>query len=170
MTDAAKPVGYLVWNPDAGYPSCSHGTFARAKAEAERLSTAYPGRRFYVMSPVKGLKGVEKATAFDEGHAEGVAQAHREIMLAESRSDRFSDEPHDLKRKSANAQAIIRQGRRFQAIVADCLLWFDGFAAAWSHAEAYERPAIPERTTLRALNAALQDLDPLGELDEEIPF
>lgn len=56
----------------------------------------------------------------------------------------------------------------FQSIVADALLWFDGFAAAHSGRESWDRPAIPDRARLRKLNERLQDLIP--HPDDIIPF
>ena len=70
-------------------------------------------------------------------------------------------------------QAVKDRAAPFQAIVADCLLWFDGFAAAHSPKETWERPHVPDRERLRQLNEALQALLPAGlspDDDANIPF
>lgn len=169
-----RPIGFLVWNPARGIPTVQHETFARAEAEAERLRAANPEDTFWVMAPVKGEKTAAAARAFSDGKAEGYAQARAEIMLAEGRTDRFCEELRDLRRTMSALQVFVDDRMQFQAIVADCLLWFDGFNAAHAHREVYDRPRTPDGDKLRDLNTALQrlmreaggqDLD-----DDEIPF
>lgn len=165
MSDRDHPIGFLVWNPARDFPTHVHGSFLAAVAEADRLKRQNPGQRFVVMSPVEDMSGVGYALGWDRGRQEGLAQAHREIMAAEARSDRFSDELDDLR-----PLKVFRDRRvAFQAIVADCLLWFNGFSAAFEGKDSWERPTIPERDKLRELNGALQVLLPGGD-DQEIPF
>lgn len=168
-----RPVGFLVWNPARSLPTVQHDTFARAEAEAVRLSAANPNEMFWIMAPVKGEKTAAAAKAFSDGKAEGLAQAHAEIMLAEGRADRFSDELHRLRWTVKKLQAFDKNRSEFQAIVADCLTWFAGFEAAHHHQEGCDRPWTPSREKLRDLNMALQELMRAGrdhDLDEEIPF
>lgn len=60
--------------------------------------------------------------------------------------------------------------RAFQAIVADCILWFDGFRAAHAPKESWERPHVPDRAILCDLNAALQALEASQPEFEEVAF
>jgi len=43
---------WLVWNPEGREPQRRHGDYATALAEAKRLATSNPGKRFYVVRPV----------------------------------------------------------------------------------------------------------------------
>jgi hypothetical protein len=169
-----RPIGFLIWNPARGLPTTQHETFKKAEAEAERLRAANPDQTFWIMAPVKGEKTTAAARAFSDGKAEGLAQARAEIMLAEGRTDRLCDEKAALQRTISALQVFADARDDFQAIVADCLLWFDGFNAAQAGRESWERPHVPDREKLTALNAALQrlmrakaahDID-----DSEIPF
>ena len=40
---------YLVWNPQAGFPTASHSVFNAAKEEAKRLARLHRGQEFHVM-------------------------------------------------------------------------------------------------------------------------
>ena len=167
----ADTIGFLVWNPSRSLPTKVHDTLDRALAEAERLTALNPGERFIIMSPVMAGPDATAAKAWSDGKAEGLAQAHREIMRAEAASDRWSEEAHRLTASLRRLGIIQDNQRRYQAIVADCLLWFDGFSAAFGVNEAWQQPRIPDRDTLRSLNKALQDLEAPALLqDEEIPF
>lgn len=106
------------------------------------------------------------------GRVQGYDEAKGEVIKAEALSDRLHDELAELRRSMSNLQAIDDRAPAFQAIVADCLLWFDGFAAAHSPKESWERPHVPDRERLRTLNAALQGLLPadLSPDDQDIPF
>ena len=165
-----RALGFLVWNPDAGMPTVGHDTYARAAAEAERLAKANPGRTFHVMAPVKGPKTKAAAEAFSDGKREGYEQAKREVIHAEGHVDRLSDELLRLKRRAPAMDGILAGATTFQSIVADCLLWFDGFNAAHAHKEGWERPSTPNRDTLRQLNARLQELAGDQPDFEEVPF
>jgi hypothetical protein len=164
-----RPVGFLVWNPSRSLPTVQHETFSKAEAEAVRLSAQHPDEAFWIMSPVKGEKTRAAAKAFSDGKAEGMAQAHAEIMLAEGHRDRLFEERDHLRRSVEKLGAIDANRSEFQAIVADCLLWFDGFNAGFSGKEPWERPHTPDREKLTALNGALQALLRSADLDE-IPF
>lgn len=167
------PVGFIVWNPSRSLPTMQYATFAKAEAEAGRFRALHPDETFWVMAPVKGEKTAAAAKAFSDGKAEGLAQAHAEIMLAEGRSDRLDDENRRLKREQGALAPIRGQAVAFQAIVADCLCWFDGFNAAHRSADSWERPNTPSRDKIMGLNSALQLLLPGAEADDgewEIPF
>lgn len=163
-------IGFMVWNPARGMPTVVHDTIERALAEAERLTRENSGERFIIMSPVMAGSDASTAKAWSDGKAEGLAQAHREIMRAEAHSDQWCDKARDLETSLSRFAAIERDQRRFQAIVADCLLWFDGFRAAHSPKDSWERPHVPDRDALRELNAALQALETPQPEFEEIPF
>lgn len=165
-----RPIGFMVWNPAAGMPTVVHDTLERALSEAERLTAANPGQRFIIMSPIMAGSDASTAKAWSDGKAEGLAQAHNEIMRAEANADKWCDQFRSIQGRSARFSTIERQQRRFQAIVADCLLWFDGFRAAHSPKDAWERPHVPDRDALRDLNAALQALEAPEPEFEEIPF
>lgn len=49
--------------------------------------------------------------------------------------------------------ALLKDVEQHQAIVADCLLWFDGFRAATR-----DKHHTPEREDLRRLNGQLQEI------------
>ena len=164
-------IGFHVWNPAGHLPTAVHKTIEKAVSEAERLTRANPGQSFVVMSPVLSTKDALTAKAWSDGHTAGLVQAQSEIVKAERNADLWGDELADLRKSMRQLQAIKDRSAPFQAIVADCLLWFDGFAAAHSPKEAWERPHLPDRERLRQLNAALQALLPPGlQSDDEIPF
>ena len=163
-------VGFMVWNPARGMPSVAHDTLERALSEAERLTAANPGERFVIMSPIMAGSDASAAKAWSDGKAEGLAQAHREIMRAEAKADQALDRVGDLASALRRVDALRTHHRRFQAIVADCLLWFDGFRAAHSPKDSWESPHVPDRDALRELNAALQALETPQPEFEEIPF
>ncbi len=171
---APRPIGFLVWCPESGFPTVTHPTFLDAVAEADRLKRQHPGHRFVVMSPVEDMSGVGYAMGWSEGRKEGLAQAHREIMDAEAKTDRLYEERDGLRAKLADVEGFRTNAADYQAIVADALLWFDGFAAAHSPRESWERPHIPDRERLRNLSAAFQRVLPPGQNvldgDLEIPF
>lgn len=167
-----RSLGFMVWSPEGGMPTRVHSTFDRASDEANRLRAENPGSRFVVMAPVVTEDVAIGMRAWEAGHAAGVQQAHMEIMRAEGVSDRLSDEVQDLRNRFVKLEPIERQARRFQSIVADALLWFDGFMAA-RYTER-PQPSIPDRDQLRELNSALLDLQPADQfaasLDDEVPF
>lgn len=165
-----QSIGFMVWNPARGMPSVVHDTLERALTEAERLTAKNPGERFIIMSPIMAGSDASSAKAWSDGKAEGLAQAHREIMKAEAFSDQWCERAQDFERQLNRYGALQRDQRRFQAIVADCLLWFDGFRAAHSPKDSWERPHVPDREALRELNAALQALEAPQPEFEEIPF
>jgi len=166
----SQSIGFMVWNPARGMPTVVHDTIERALAEAERLKAKNPGERFIIMSPVMAGSDASVAKAWSDGKAEGLAQAHREVMKAEAFSDQWCERAQGFERQLNRYGAIQRSQRRFQAIVADCLLWFDGFRAAHSPKDSWERPHVPDREALRELNAALQALEAPQPEFEEIPF
>lgn len=64
---------------------------------------------------------------------------------------------------------LERSARRFQAIVADCQQWFNGYRAAFASKPIWKRPSTPDADTLRDLNLALQGVEPETP-GPEIPF
>lgn len=164
-----RSVGFLVWNPARSLPSRQHETFAQAVTEAARLRVERPDETFWVMGPVHGEKAAKAAQAFSDGKAEGMAQAHAEIMLAEGKTDRLLDERAELRRSLEHLSTLDERRVEFQAIVADCMTWFAGFEAAHLHKESWDRPWTPDREQLRALNVALQALLRRAA-EDEIPF
>ncbi len=165
-----EPIGFLVWCPERGFPTYTHPNFLGAIAEADRLKRANPGCRFVVMAPCEDMSMIGYSLGWSRGREEGLAQSHREIMKAEAVEDRNMDAAHDLRARLRRTAKIEDNAKAFQSIVADALLWFDGFAAAHAHRESYDQPRIPDRDQLRTLNGALQDLaEPDASLGE-IPF
>ncbi|MCX7585050.1 hypothetical protein [Phenylobacterium sp. 58.2.17] len=161
--------GFLVWNPAHGMPTFVHQTFLGAVAEADRLKRAHPGSRFVVMAPVEDMSGVGYALGWSRGRE----QAHRDVMDADARADRARDELFDLQAHTRLLNVFSENAEEFQAIVADCLLWFDGFAAAQSGRDTCERSHLPHRDKLTTLNAALQSVlraQRSADLEAEIPF
>lgn len=168
-------IGFHVWNPAGRLPAYVHDTFLRAWSEKDRLQAAYPDQRFVVMAPVLSIESAQAARAFSDGKAEGYAEARREVIAAESRLDKVWEEfPIRALRP------FLDDAEAYQSIVADCLLWFQGFNAAYAGRESYDRPNTPSVDKLRDLNIALQfilrEQDKAGgkraaDLDDlEIPF
>lgn len=177
MSQHTNAAGFMVWCPEKGMPNVAHDTIESAVAEAERLTRLYPPHRFLVMSPLESAPDIIRAKVWGdgrkEGREEGLAEAHRAIMEAEAKTDRAYDKIGDLNSDLRRFKAVGAKHRAFQAVVADCLLWFDGFTAAYAGREPFERPNVPARETLRQLNAALMGLEPPSahrDLDHEIPF
>lgn len=177
----SPPIGFLVWCPERGMPSFVHATFSAALEEAARLKRANPRHRFFVMAPVADLEMVSYAAGWSRGaieaRKEGLGRVHREVIDADARADRARDEAYELRVALDRLQPFADNAEDFQAVVADCQLWFDGFAAAQSGRESYERSHLPSRDKLTALNAAFQavlrarPLRTVGdELDDHIPF
>ena len=54
---------YLVWNPEAKFPTVAHTSRESAVRESERLARENPGQHFYVMEP-GGVSYVEKPQIF----------------------------------------------------------------------------------------------------------
>lgn len=167
-------LGFHVWNPAGRLPTYVHPTLESALDEAERLTRCNPGQRFVVMAPVLSADDATRAKAWSDGKKQGYADATDDVMKAEAISDRLYEEKAALERTLRQLQTFKDRAAPFQAIVADCLLWFDGFAAAHSPKESWERPHVPDRERMRRLNEALQALLPDGlsvmDLDQEIPF
>lgn len=46
---------WMVWSPQGSAPTCRHGDYEKAVAEARRLSMKCPGREFYVLHSVRGF-------------------------------------------------------------------------------------------------------------------
>ena len=167
---SGRTAGFMVWNPARGMPTVVHDTLEAALEEADRLYRLNPGERFLVMSPVLAGPDATVAKAWSDGLQQGRDEAKAEIARADDRAMRINRDLKNRDLELSSVRAIVRQHRRFQAIVADCLLWFDGFAAAHTHRDE-GRPRIPDREDLRQLNHALQKLEPqTHDLDEEIPF
>ncbi|MET3527258.1 hypothetical protein [Phenylobacterium koreense] len=174
---ATSAVGFMVWCPERGMPSYVHDTFAAALAEAERLKRANRGHRFFVMAPVTNAGSVAYASAVSIGLTAGREEAHADVVNADARADRARDEAHELRIALDRLQPFADNAEDFQAIVADCQCWFDGFAGAQSGRESYERSHLPSRDKLTALNAAFQAVlraRPVrtgrDEFDDHIPF
>jgi hypothetical protein len=157
----------MVWNPARGMPTMVHDTIEQASAEAERLTRQNPGEHFIIMSPVL----TDQAATVGKVWSDGARYAQSRIDAAEANVQRMVDDAIQYEAKVKRRFAVIeRDQRRFQAIVADCLLWFDGFRAAHSPKDSWERPHVPDREALRELNAALQALETPQPEFEEIPF
>lgn len=173
----SPPIGFLVWCPERGTPTFVHKTFLEAVAEADRLKRSHPDCRFVVMAPVEDMSGVGYALGWSRGREEAAAQARQDVIDADARADRARDEAYELRVALDRLQPFADNAEDFQAIVADCQCWFDGFAGAQSGRESYERSHLPNRDKLTALNAAFQavlrarPLRTVGdELDDHIPF
>ena len=54
---------FLVWNPDAGFPTIAHDTIEDAVRESERLAKMHTEQRFFVMAPI-GMSLVEEPKIF----------------------------------------------------------------------------------------------------------
>lgn len=168
-------IGFHVWNPAGRLPTYTHPTFLGAWAEKDRLQNLYPEDRFVVMMPCEDVSGIGYGLGFTRGKAEGYAEARREIIQAESRLDAV------LEQFPVKAlRPFLEDAEAYQSIVADCLLWIQGFNAAYAGRESYERPDTPSVDKLRDLNIALQfilrERDKVGGKraadldDQEIPF
>lgn len=167
MSTRHPRVGFMVWNPARGMPTMVHDTIEQASAEAERLTRQNPGEHFIIMSPVLSTEDANLGRAWSDGARFMGAR----VDAAEANAKRMIDDAIQYEAKAKHRFAVIeRDQRRFQAIVADCLLWFDGFRAAHSPKDSWERPHVPDRDVLRDLNGALQDLEPMQSDFEEIPF
>lgn len=115
-----------------------------------------------LLPQVEALVRAAQEIGRQEGFQRGYDANKAELLSAEAQADRFSDRLSKLATfESSHAQ--------HQAIVADCLLWFDGFNASFAGREPWERPNTPDRNKLRALNSALQRLGN-AEDDQEILF
>jgi hypothetical protein len=170
----SPPIGFLVWCPERGLPTYKHPTFLGAVDEAARLKRAAPKHRFVVMAPIEDQSGVGYALGFCRGRQEAAAQARQDVIDADARTDVLRDQLFDLQTEMGLLKVIRDNIDEFQAIVADCQIWFDGFAAAQSGAEPWVRSNLPSRDKLTALNAALQAVmrsrSADQTLDDEIPF
>lgn len=167
-------IGFHVWNPAGCMPTRVHDTFLRAWSEKDRLQDAHPDQRFVVMAPVLSIESAQAARAFSDGKAEGYAQARREVMEAEARLDKALEEL-----PARALRPFLEDAASYQSIVADCLLWFQGFNAAYAGRDSYDRPNTPSAEKLRELNQALQAIWRERDLangkaspadDLEIPF
>jgi len=167
MTLNLPRIGFMVWNPARGMPTVVHDTIEQASAEAERLTRQNPGEHFIIMSPVLTDQGVTVGKAFSDGARFAMAR----VENAEANAKRMIDDAIQYEAKiKSRFRVLERDQRKFQAIVADCLLWFDGFRAAHSPKDSWERPHVPDRDALRELNSALQSLETPEPEFEEIPF
>lgn len=165
--------GFFVWNPAGRFPSFKHSTLPNAVTEAERLTREHPDKTFMVLAPIITDDDARRASAYSLGVEHGLAQAHREIMASEAKADRLSDRLEGLRSEAArhrNAAPILADARKYQAIVADALLWFKGFSAAFALRESYDQPHVPNINILQELNGRLQDVLPNQLTDDEIPF
>lgn len=177
VTTEHKPVGYMVWNPDAGMPTVSHYTFKLALAEAERLRRENPGQRFYVMRPVTDEADAGGALAFDAGRTEGLAERRHDVVQAELAYERAWLERQEALGDLSVFEKIKARIEDFQSVVADCQCWFDGYTAAFSGRDDWQRPWMPSTDRLRDLNEALRAISrqassrkATDDLDDEIPF
>lgn len=97
-----------------------------------------------------------------------------EVRSAERRADLDNQQMREQAHVLSKARALLENADEHQAAIADCILWFDGFSAAHSSKESWERPHIPNRDRLTALNGALQRVMPVRTDrpldDQDIPF
>lgn len=167
MTLNLPRIGFMVWNPARGMPTVVHDTIEQASAESERLTRQNPGEHFIIMSPVLTDQGVIMGKAFSDGARFAMAR----VENAEANAKRMIDDAIQYEAKIKHRFRVFeRDQRKFQAIVADCLLWFDGFRAAHSPKDSWERPHVPDREILCELNRALQSLEMPEPEFEEVPF
>lgn len=102
------------------------------------------------------------------------SETHEVLCRAADALEAARSENRKLRQELAAAESRLDKLRHFenavdfQSIVADALLWFDGFAAAVHGMESWDRPSIPDRERLRVLNGRLQDLIPHPQ--DTIPF
>lgn len=167
MTPNLPRIGFMVWNPARGMPTVVHDTIEQASAEAERLTRQNPGEHFIIMMPVLSEDEANIGRAFSAGIGWSQARADAATREARRLADAANRHEAEIKRRF---RVIERDQRKFQAIVADCLLWFDGFRAAHSPKDTWERPHVPDREILCQLNRALQSLETPEPEFEEIPF
>lgn len=144
-------IGFHVWNPAGRLPTHVHATFLGAWAEKDRLQGLHPDQRFVVMMPCEDMSAIGYGLGFTRGREEGYAEARREIILAENRLDTVLEQ-FPIKA----LRPFLEDAEAYQSIVADCLLWIQGFNAAYAGRESYDRPNTPSVDQLHDLNAALQ--------------
>lgn len=168
-------IGFHVWNPAGRLPTYTHPTFLAAWAEKDRLQRLHPTERFVVMMPCEDVSAIGYGLGFTRGRQEGLREAHGEIVQAEAAADRLRDAMDELRW----AKVLVDEVEKHQATVADCLLWFQGFNAAYAGRDSYDRPNTPSAEKLRELNQALQAIWRERDLangkaspadDLEIPF
>lgn len=172
-------IGFHVWNPAGRLPTVTHQTFLAAWAEKDRLQRLHPTERFVVMMPCEDVSAIGYGLGFTRGREEAKRDIDARVRDAWQVADIARADATELRKRLAAAEPLIRDVEAYQAIVADCLLWFQGFNAAYAGCESYDRPNTPSVDKLRDLNIALQfilrerdkasgsyrDLD-----DQEIPF
>lgn len=162
--------GYLVWNPDRGMPTVSHDTYDSAHTEALRLSRENPGSTFYVMSPLFTPDQASAVAAFSQGFQAAMAEARESLMQANREARLLHDQLNEVREEVRDLHDLGLNVDDHQATVADCLLWFDGFSAAWP---ADRICHTPHRAKLVRLNTVLQDIQRARkntQPDQEIPF
>ena len=166
-------IGFLVWNPTAGLPTVTHDTLDRALAEAERLTKANPGQRFYLMAPVITPADATRAMVWEAGRASGLAERRDEVRLAERHADQAGEQLAQVNRRLRRFEAFGKRVEQFQSLVADCQCWLDGLLTAFRLRDDVAAPWTPDVARLRDLNQALRDLradEKFADLDDEIPF
>ncbi|MDR7232788.1 hypothetical protein J2X45_003898 [Caulobacter sp. BE264] len=151
-------IGFHVWNPAGRLPTYTHPTFLAAWAEKDRLQALHPDQRFVVMMPCENMSGIGYGLGFTAGRKEAQDDAVRLIDRAQQRAEQKTAEAAELRRDLKALRPFLEDVEAYQSIVADCLLWIQGFNAAYAGRESYERPDTPSVERLRDLNAALQRL------------
>lgn len=172
-------IGFHVWNPAGRLPTYTHPTFLGAWAEKDRLQRLHPTERFVVMMPCEDMSAIGYGLGFTRGREEARREVDYRVRDAWQVADIARQDATELRKRLASVEPLIKDVEAYQAIVADCLLWFQGFNAAYVGRESYDRPITPSAEKLRDLNAALQAIwrerdlangkaTPVDEL--EIPF
>lgn len=162
-------IGFMVWSPEGGMPTRVHASYEDAAKEVRRLSSRLPSQTFFVMAPITAGPAEDACLAYDLGRRDGISEGETRVRK-EYRfdADHFRARAEHAERKLRRSAPLLSRAEPFRGIVADCLLWFDGFRAAHAGREHVVR--APDRETLRELNAALQSLDATSRGSDEDEF
>ncbi len=175
-------IGFHVWNPAGRLPTYTHPTFLAAWAEKDRLQALHPGERFVVMMPCEDMSGIGYGLGFTAGREEARREVDARVRDAWQVADIARADARDLRAKIAALVSFLANIGEHRATVADCLLWFDGFMAAFAN-DGTREPHVIRRDLLLALNRdliAIQNAPALASEtapsrnlmldDQDIPF
>lgn len=168
--------GFFVWSPEGRPPTYLHETLKAAIVERDRLAAEHPGRTFHILAPVLTDEAALHATGYDRGLADGRRQWMDQAMQATLRANTAENQARRFSQRLNRLAVFENKAESFQSIVADCVLWFDGFLGAFAGRDIADQPHVPDRSDLRDLNAAFQRMlrdrgriEP-ADLDDEVPF